>query len=82
MCGFKFLKRESYEKILKSGLENNDWFFCAELLIKADWIGMKIYEIPVKWRDNKDSRVELGNTIMKYIKEIKRLRPQKPNKLK
>jgi glycosyltransferase involved in cell wall biosynthesis len=77
MCGFKFLKKTSYDKILKSGLENNEWFFCTELLVKAEWMGMNIHEIPVKWEDDSDSRVELFKTITKYLKEIKRLKLQK-----
>ena len=80
MCGFKFLRKRSYDKIFTSGLENDDWFFCAELLIKADWMGMNICEIPIKWEDNNDSRVEILKTIIKYLKEIKRLRFQKSHK--
>ena len=81
MCGFKFLKKTSYDKISQSGLENNDWFFCAELLVKAEWMGMKICEIPIKWEDDKDSRVELFKTIINYSKEIKRLKLQMAQKL-
>lgn len=81
MCGFKFLKKTSYDKIFQSGLENNDWFFCTELLVKAEWMGMKICEIPIKWEDDKDSRVELFKTIINYSKEIKRLKLQMAQKL-
>ena len=81
MCGFKFLKKTSYDKIFQSGLENNDWFFCTELLVKAEWMGMKICEIPVRWEDDKDSRVKLFKTIIKYSKEIKRLKLQMAQKL-
>jgi glycosyltransferase involved in cell wall biosynthesis len=78
MCGFKFLKKTSYNEIFKSGLENDGWFFCTELLVKAEWLGMKIYEIPVRWQDDNDSRVRLAKTITSYYKEIKRLNLQKP----
>ena len=81
MCGFKFLKKTSFDKIFKSGLENNEWFFCTELLVKAEWMGMKIHEIPISWEDDRDSRVELLKTILKYSKEIKRLKLQMARKL-
>ncbi len=74
MCGFKFVKKDSYEKLTQMGLDNNEWFFCAELLIKAELSGMQIYEVPVRWVDDRDSRVELIKTIGKYSKEIRRLR--------
>ena len=77
MCGFKFLKKSSYEKIFNAGVENNGWFFCTELLVKAEWMGMRIHEIPVRWEDDDDSRVELFKTILYYSKEIKRLKLQK-----
>ncbi|MBT3877194.1 MAG: glycosyltransferase [Nitrospina sp.] len=80
MCGFKFLKKTSYDKIFQSGLENDGWFFCTELLVKAEWMGMRICEIPVKWEDDDDSRVRLFKTIMSYSKEIKRLKLQKAQK--
>ena len=57
MCGFKFLKKTAYDKLEKIGLENDEWFFCTELLVKAEWLGMRVLEIPVIWKDDRDSRV-------------------------
>ncbi|HAM38246.1 MAG TPA: glycosyltransferase [Elusimicrobia bacterium] len=74
MCGFKFIKRDAYNRLMKAGLDNNDWFFCSEMLIKAEWLGLKIFEIPVRWNDDGDSRVDISKTIYKYIKEIIKLR--------
>lgn len=74
MCGFKFIKKASYDKLAAFGLNNNDWFFCTELLIKAEWLGLNIYEIPVRWRDDGDSRVKFFDTTYKYMNEIIRLK--------
>lgn len=73
MCGFKFIKKASYNKFNAIGIDNNDWFFCTELLVKAEWLGLHIREIPVRWNDDGDSRVKLFDTIYKYMKEILRL---------
>ena len=81
MCGFKFLKKTAFNKLTKKGLDNNEWFFCTELLVQAEWLGMQIREIPVHWSDDRDSRVELFKTIKKYSGEIRRLQLQKDRKL-
>ena len=52
-------------------------FFCTELLVKAEWLCLNIHELPVQWTDDRDSRVELGKTIAKYLKEIRRLQLEK-----
>ena len=82
MCGFKFLKKTSFEKLYQIGLESNEWFFCTELLVKAEWTGMHIKEIPVHWTDDRNSRVELFKLITKYLREIRRLQLYKRQMLK
>ena len=74
MCGFKFIKRTAFNKLMKAGIDNNDWFLCTEMLIKAEWSGLNIYELPVQWKDDGDSRVDISKTIYKYMKEIFKLR--------
>jgi len=74
MCGFKFLRRDIYDELSRQGLENDDWFFCTELLVKAEWAGFPIVEIPVTWTDDRNSRVRLFSTTRNYMKEILRLK--------
>lgn len=74
MCGFKFLRRDVYAKLKAAGLKNDGWFFCTEFLYMAEKMGFLICEIPVKWADDKDSRVRLFRTIVYYLLEILKLR--------
>lgn len=79
MCGFKFLRREAYPRLYEAGARNNGWFFSTELLATAEWLGLKIFELPVKWADDvSSSRVEIIPLAKKYIRsmyELKKLRP-------
>ena len=77
MCGFKFIKRSKFDFLMEKGVHNDEWFFCTELLVKAEWLCLNIHELPVQWTDDRDSRVELGKTIAKYLKEIRRLQLEK-----
>jgi len=77
VCGFKFLKREVFNKIMEQGIESNEWFFDTELLVKAEWNSFRTAEIPVHWADNSDSRVALVNDTIEYLKEIRKLKKQK-----
>ena len=65
--------KELNEKLFQIGLDSNEWFFCTELLVKAEWTGMHIKEISVHWTDDRNSRVELFKLITKYLCEIRRL---------
>lgn len=76
-CGFKFLKREVFNKIMEHGIENDEWFFNTELLVRAEWHNFKIAEIPICWTDDRDSKVDIINLAIKNIREIKRLKKQK-----
>jgi glycosyltransferase involved in cell wall biosynthesis len=77
MCGFKFLKRSIYKNLILTNIETDGWFFCAEILVKASWLGMNVQEIPVKWTDDNDSRVKLVSLSSSYLKEILRLRRER-----
>lgn len=70
MCGFKFIRREIYNKIREIGLRNDGWFFSTELLILAEHFGFKVVDIPILWKDDQDSKVKLFDTISYYLKEI------------
>ncbi len=77
MCGFKFIKRSIFDLLMERGVHNDEWFFCTEFLVKAEWLGFNIHELPVHWTDDRDSKVELWKTIAKYLKEIRRLKLEK-----
>ena len=77
MCGFKFLRRDAYQKLREVGLFNDGWFFCTELLCVAERVGMHIQELPVSWYDDRDSRVRITQTAIYYLKEIFKLRSRR-----
>ena len=75
MCGFKFLKRSIYPKLFELGAQNNGWFFSTELLVCAEWLRLRLYELPVKWMDDtSSSRVEIWPLVKKYLKGMRELR--------
>jgi len=79
MCGFKFLKREVYPKIYENGAQNDGWFFSTELLTVGEWLGLRLYELPVTWTDDvTSSRVKILPLAKRYIKGMQVLKSRKP----
>lgn len=71
-CGFKALTRIAARELLPI-IEDNEWFFDTELLVLAERAGLRIYEIPVDWIDDPDSRVEIVRTAASDIRGIMRV---------
>ena len=79
MCGFKWLKRSVFPQLLAGGADNDGWFFSTELLTVAEWQGLKIFELPVRWTDDvSSSRVEVIPLAKRYIADMKALKKKKP----
>jgi glycosyltransferase involved in cell wall biosynthesis len=74
MCGFKFLRRSLLDGLIKGGANSDGWFFCAALLVVADWKGYKLVELPIIWTDDPNSKVKLLKLTTKYLQEMKVLR--------
>jgi len=74
MCGFKFIRRESCAKLLDFGIQNDEWFFSTELLIIAEWLGFKIYELPIRWVDTDQSKAKMFELTKKYLGEMVRVK--------
>jgi glycosyltransferase involved in cell wall biosynthesis len=74
MCGFKFLKRDCLESIVKNGATSDGWFFATQLLLVAEMTGLKLKEIPVIWSDDRNSKVKVIHLSKEYILEILKLR--------
>lgn len=72
-CGFKAVTRRAVREIIPL-IKDQAWFFDSELLLLAERLGYKIYEVPVKWRDDPDSRVNIMNTAWEDIKGLFRVR--------
>jgi hypothetical protein len=72
-CGFKAIGADAARRLLPM-VKDNGWFFDTELLCHAQWLGLRIREIPVRWVDDRDSRVRLCATVAEDLRGIRRLR--------
>jgi glycosyltransferase involved in cell wall biosynthesis len=75
-CGFKAVRRTVAQEILPQ-VENQEWFFDTELLLLAEERGLRIYEVPVVWVEDLDSRVHISKTALEDIKGLLRVRKQR-----
>jgi len=75
-CGFKALRREAAQLLLPH-IANNSWFFDAELLILAEKNAFRIFEAPVEWMEDIDSRVNLRATAAEDIRGLVRMRTRR-----
>jgi glycosyltransferase involved in cell wall biosynthesis len=76
-CGFKALSRQAVRALVPL-VENNDWFFDTELLILAEKSGYPVREIPVRWLEDPDTRVDIRKTVWQDIRGLVRLRLRRP----
>jgi len=74
MCGFKFLKKNILDDIMKHGAKNDGWFFCTELLVIGEWRHYKLCELPVKWTDDPNSKANIQKLTIEYLKGMYRLK--------
>jgi glycosyltransferase involved in cell wall biosynthesis len=72
-CGFKAGRREVIQTLLEE-VEDNAWFFDTELLYRAQRNKLAIHEVPVRWVDDPDSRVDIIATALEDLRGIVRLR--------
>lgn len=78
MCGFKWLKRTHYPALYERGAQNNGWFFSTELLTTAEWLKLKIKELPVVWTDDvSSSRVEILPLAKRYLRSMWELKKRR-----
>jgi glycosyltransferase involved in cell wall biosynthesis len=71
-CGFKAVRADAARRLLPA-VRDERWFFDTELLVLAQRRGLRIYEVPVDWVDDADSRVELLSTAWEDLRGIARL---------
>ena len=78
-CGFKAVRMDVARSLLPA-VEDQAWFFDTELLMRAQWAGLRIHEVPVDWVDDPDSRVDVVKTALDDLRGIWRLvwRPDPP----
>jgi glycosyltransferase involved in cell wall biosynthesis len=74
-CGFKAATRKAVRDIVPL-IQDNEWFFDTELMTLAEKYDYGIYEIPVTWIEDTDSRVRIAKTVYQYLRDVTRLRFQ------
>jgi glycosyltransferase involved in cell wall biosynthesis len=72
-CGFKAGRREVIQALLPD-VHDEQWFFDTELLHAARRSAFSIREIPVRWVEDRDSRVRILSTVGADLRGIVRLR--------
>lgn len=72
-CGFKAIRRDAARALLPV-VEDTGWFFDTELLLIAQHNSYRLREVPVKWTDDPDSRVNIVKTAVEDLKGLWRLR--------
>jgi glycosyltransferase involved in cell wall biosynthesis len=76
-CGFKAVSRRAVQELVPL-IENNEWFFDTELLILAEKAGYRLKEIPVRWLEDPDTRVNVPKTVWEDVRGLLRLRVRRP----
>jgi glycosyltransferase involved in cell wall biosynthesis len=71
-CGFKAIRTAAARRLVPA-VRDDGWFFDTELLVVAQSQGMRIYEVPVDWVDDPDSRVDIVRTALEDLRGIARL---------
>ena len=72
-CGFKAGRREAIQALLDE-VHDERWFFDTELLFRAQRARLAIREVPVRWVEDPDSRVDILATAAEDLRGIHRLR--------
>lgn len=68
-CGFKLFRREAAQAIFSRSVIDG-WSFDAEILFLAKRLGFRVAEIPVRWRDQPDSKVRLLRDTSRSFMEL------------
>lgn len=71
-CGFKFFQRNAAIYLFETQ-KIDGYMFDVEILWLAEKAGYRIVQIPVRWRDDADSRLQLVRGNMQNVKDIFRI---------
>jgi glycosyltransferase involved in cell wall biosynthesis len=76
-CGFKVISKSSFSKIEKF-LEDDYWFFDTELVVISELAHLKIVEVAVDWRENrngiKKSNIRVIQDSFNFIVKLMKFR--------
>ena len=72
-CGFKFFSNRA-AKLIFDHQKIDGYMFDVEILVLAKRLGIPVAQVPITWRDDGDSRLELVAGNVRNIKDIFRIR--------
>ena len=72
-CGFKFFRRD-VARDLFARQRIDGYMFDVEILALAQALGYAVKEVPIHWRDDGDSRLELVRGNLRNVRDILRIR--------
>jgi len=72
-CGFKIMRTDVI-KFLLPIIKNNNWFFDTELLLLAEHHNYQIFDVPVEWIDDLQTKVNIIPTVLEDLKGLLRVR--------
>jgi len=72
-CGFKGVRVQRIRPLLPL-VRNEEWFFDTELLVLAEYAGLVVRDLPIRWVEDPDSRVNIPRTIWEDLCGMARLR--------
>jgi glycosyltransferase involved in cell wall biosynthesis len=72
-CGFKAINRRVADELLPH-VKSSRWFFDTELLVLAENAGYRIKDLPVRWVEDPDSRVQIHKAIAEDLLGVLELR--------
>jgi len=72
-CGFKAIRRDAAHALVPL-VKDTRWFFDSELLLIAQENGYRLREVPVRWDEDTDTRVNIIATATEDLQGIWRLR--------
>ena len=72
-CGFKFFRRDAADDIFRRQ-QIDGYMFDVEILYLASAAGYRIAQVPVRWRDDGDSRLQLVRGNLRNLRDLLRIR--------
>ena len=72
-CGFKFFARNAALDIF-SRQKVDGYMFDIEILCLAQQLGYRVKEVPIRWMNDPDSRLQLVRGNLRNMKELLQIR--------
>ena len=71
-CGFKFFPARAAKELFRRQ-KVDGYMFDVEILVLARRLGYRIQQVPIRWRDDADSRLQLVAGNLRNVRDILRI---------